>query len=238
MPEKFAAAVLPTAALPALGPDWLDAQHIIDSLGTWALLGVMAIVFVEVGLLFPILPGDSLLFTAGAIAAQPGSSLPDIWLLSLILTVTAFAGTQTGYLLGRLIGNRLFDRPDGRIFKRKHVDMTNGYFEKYGGRTLVVAQFMPFVRTYASAAAGIGRMPYRHFVTFNAIGVALWGGGVTWLGYALGNVPFVRDNIEALLVLIVLVSVSPIFVELLRHRLKARRDTRDDDVAAAASVDA
>lgn len=213
-------------SVPALGPDWLDPDHIIASLGTWALLGVMAIVFVEVGLLFPILPGDSLLFTAGAIAAQPASHLPPIGWLSLILVLTAFAGTQTGYWLGRLIGNRLFDRPDGRIFKRKHIEMTNAYFEKYGGRTLIVAQFMPFVRTYASAAAGVGRMPYRHFATFNAIGVVLWAGGVTWLGYGLGNVPFVKNNIEVLLVVIVLVSVSPIFVELLRHRLKARSMAR------------
>ncbi len=212
------------ASVPALGPDWLDPDHIISSLGTWALLGVMAIVFVEVGLLFPILPGDSLLFTAGAIAAQPASHLPSIGWLSVILVLTAFAGTQTGYWLGRLIGHRLFDRPDGRIFKRKHVEMTNAYFEKYGGRTLVVAQFMPFVRTYASAAAGVGRMPYRHFATFNAMGVVLWAGGVTWLGYALGNVPFVKNNIEVLLVVIVLVSVSPIFVELLRHRWKARSE--------------
>ncbi len=220
-------------SVPALGPDWLDPDHIIASLGTWALLGVMVIVFVEVGLLFPILPGDSLLFTAGAIAAQPASHLPPIGWLSVILTLTAFAGTQTGYWLGRLIGNRLFDRPDGRIFKRKHIELTNAYFEKYGGRTLIVAQFMPFVRTYASAAAGVGRMPYRHFVAFNAIGVVLWASGVTWLGYALGNVPFVKNNIEAMLVLVVLFSVSPIIVEVIRHRLKARKSPVDDEPAAA-----
>ncbi len=220
------------SVMPALGPDWLDAQHIIDSLGTWALVGVMAIVFVEVGLLFPILPGDSLLFTAGAIAARPESSLPNIWALTTILVLTAFAGTQTGYWIGRLIGNKLFDRPDGRIFKRKHIDMTNAYFEKWGGRTLVVAQFMPFVRTYASVAAGVGRMPYRHFVAFNAIGVVLWAAGVTWLGYGLGNIGFVRNNIEALLVLMVLVSVSPVFIEALRHRLKARKAAHIQPVAA------
>ncbi|HEY0120094.1 MAG TPA: VTT domain-containing protein [Cellulomonas sp.] len=201
----------------------LDPQPIIDHLGTWALLGVMAMLFIEVGLLFPILPGDSLLFTAGAVAAQDGSHLPAIGWLSVILVVTAFAGTQTGYLLGRLIGNRLFDRPDGRIFKHKYIDETNAYFEKYGGRTLVIAQFIPFVRTYAAAAAGVGRMPYAHFVKFNAIGVVLWAGGVTWLGYALGGIPFVKSNIEALLVLVVLVSVSPMLVEIVRRRRRARR---------------
>jgi membrane-associated protein len=211
------------SVMPALGPDFLDPQHIIDSLGGWALLGVMVIVFIEVGLLFPILPGDSLLFTAGAIAARPESQLPDIWVLSAILVATALAGTQTGYLLGRVIGNRLFDRPDGRIFKRKYIEKTNQYFEKYGGRTLVIAQFVPFVRTYAAAAAGVGRMPYRHFFAFNAIGVVLWAGGVTWLGYALGNVTFVRNNIEALLVLVVFVSVLPLIIEAVRHRLQARK---------------
>ncbi len=214
----------------------LDPQPIIDHLGTWVLLGVMAMVFIEVGLLFPILPGDSLLFTAGAVAAQTGSHLPPIGWLSVILVVTAFAGTQTGHLLGRLIGDRLFDRPDGRIFKRRYIDQTNAYFAKYGGRTLVIAQFIPFVRTYAAAAAGVGRMPYRHFVTFNAIGVVLWAGGVTWLGYALGGISFVKNNIEALLVLVVLVSVSPMIVEVLRRRWRERRApagaTADDEPTA------
>jgi membrane-associated protein len=208
----------------------LDPEPIITHLGTWALLGVMAMVFIEVGLLFPILPGDSLLFTAGAVAAQPGSHLPVVGWLSVILVLTAFAGTQTGYLLGRLIGNRLFDRPDGRIFKRRYIEETQAYFDRYGGRTLVVAQFIPFVRTYAAAVAGVVRMPYRHFVTYNAIGVVLWAGGVTWLGYALGGIPFVKSNIEVLLVLVVLVSVLPMIVEALRRRRRSRR--------AAAALDA
>jgi membrane-associated protein len=201
----------------------LDPTPIIDHLGTWALLGVMAMVFIEVGLLFPILPGDSLMFTAGAVAAQPASHLPSVGWLALILIITAFAGTQTGYLLGRLIGNRLFDRPDGRIFKHRYIDETQAYFDRYGGRTLVVAQFIPFVRTYAAAVAGVVRMPYSHFVRFNAIGVVLWAGGVTWLGYALGGISFVKNNIEALLVLIVLVSVAPMFVQALRRRRRSRR---------------
>jgi len=208
----------------------LDPEPIIRHVGTWGLLLIMAMVFVEVGLLFPFLPGDSLMFTAGAIAAQPGSHLPVIGWLSVILILTAFAGTQCGYFLGRVIGKRLFDRPDGRIFKRRYIDETQAYFDRYGGRTLVVAQFIPFVRTYAAAVAGVVRMPYRHFVTYNAIGVVLWAGGVTWLGYALGGLPFVKSNIEVLLVLVVLVSVSPMIVEALRRRHKARR--------AAAALDA
>jgi len=219
-----------TTVMPALGPEWLDPKHLIDSFvasyGTWALLGIMAVIFVEVGLLFPILPGDSLLFTAGALVASEALDLGiGIGPLSLILVATAFAGTQSGYWIGRFIGTRLFDRPDGRIFKRKHIETTHAYFDKYGGRTLVIAQFIPFVRTYASVAAGVGRMPYPHFVKFNSIGVVLWAGGVTWLGYFLGGLPFVSNNIEALLVLIVLASVSPVIIEVWRKRRKAARTT-------------
>jgi membrane-associated protein len=184
----------------ALGPDFLDPQHLIDSFGTWVLLGIMAIVFIEVGLLFPILPGDSLLFTAGALVAQDNLEIKiSIGALVAILILTAYAGTQTGYLIGRTLGPKVFSKPDSRFFKQKYIDQTYAYFDKYGGRTLIVAQFIPFVRTYASVAAGVGKMPYRHFALFNAIGVILWAGGVTMLGYLLGNIAFIRDNIEALL---------------------------------------
>lgn len=242
--------MLPTTALatalPALGPDFLDPDHLISSFGAWALGGIMLIIFVEVGLLFPILPGDSLLFTAGALLAQDSLDIPvNIWELSLILILTAFAGTQTGYWIGRKVGPKLFNRPDSRFFKQSHIDATYAYFDKYGGRTLIVAQFMPFVRTYASVAAGVGQMPYKHFVKFNAIGVVLWAGGVTWLGYLLGTIPFVRHNIEALLVLVVLFSVAPAIVEVLRKRRAAKkglideqgRDTRYDEAVERAAVE-
>ena len=104
----------------------------------------------------------------------------------------------------------MFSKPDSRFFKQKYIDQTYAYFDKYGGRTLIVAQFIPFVRTYASVAAGVGKMPYRHFALFNAIGVVLWAGGVTMLGYLLGNITFIKENIEALLILVVLISVVPV----------------------------
>ncbi len=221
-----------TAAGPvaALGPDFLDPQHLIDSFGAWALLGIMAIIFIEVGLLFPILPGDSLLFTAGALVAQDSLNINlSIWALVAILVVTAYAGTQTGYLIGRTLGPKVFAKPDSRFFKQKYIDQTYAYFDRYGGRTLVVAQFIPFVRTYASVAAGVGKMPYRHFAFFNAIGVVLWAGGVTLLGYLLGNITFIKDNIEALLVLVVLVSVVPVLIEVWRERRKAKAGLLDDE---------
>ncbi|HWJ84860.1 MAG TPA: VTT domain-containing protein [Cellulomonas sp.] len=218
------------AALPAAGPDFLDPQHLIDTFGTWALLGIMAVIFVEVGLLFPILPGDSLLFTAGALLAQESLDIPvNIVELSLLMILAAFAGTQCGYLIGRTLGPKVFNKPDSRFFKQKYIDDTYAYFDRYGGRTLIVAQFVPFVRTYASVAAGVGRMPYKHFVKFNAIGVVLWAGGVTWLGYGLGNIAFIRDNIEMLLVVVVLLSVVPIGIEVLRERRKAKRGVLDED---------
>ncbi|KQS98898.1 VTT domain-containing protein [Cellulomonas sp. Leaf395] len=215
-----------TAAGPvaALGPDFLDPQYLIDSFGPWVLLGIMAIVFIEVGLLFPILPGDSLLFTAGALVAQESLEIEiSIWALCLILIATAYAGTQTGYLIGRTLGPRVFSKPDSRFFKQRYIDQTYAYFDKYGGRTLIVAQFIPFVRTYASVAAGVGRMPYRHFALFNAIGVVLWAGGVTLLGYLLGNITFIKENIEALLILVVFMSVLPVIVEVWRKNRKDKK---------------
>jgi membrane-associated protein len=215
-----------TAAGPvaALGPDFLDPQYLIDSFGTWALIGILAIIFIEVGLLFPILPGDSLLFTAGALVAQEDLNVNiSIGALILLLIVTAYAGTQTGYLIGRTLGPKVFNKPDSRFFKQRYIDQTYAYFDKYGGRTLIVAQFIPFVRTYASVAAGVGRMPYKHFAFFNAIGVILWAGGVTLLGYLLGNITFIKENIEALLVLVVFMSVAPVIVEVWRKNRKDKK---------------
>ncbi|WP_456823511.1 VTT domain-containing protein [Cellulomonas sp. P5_E12] len=214
----------------ALGPDFLDPQHLIDSFGTWVLLGIMAIVFIEVGLLFPILPGDSLLFTAGALVAQDNLQIDiTIWQLVVILILTAYAGTQTGYLIGRKLGPKVFSKPDSRFFKQKYIDETYAYFDKYGGRTLIVAQFIPFVRTYASVAAGVGKMPYRHFALFNAIGVVLWAGGVTMLGYLLGNIEFISKNIEVLLVLVVFISVVPVLIEVWRKRRREKAGLPADD---------
>lgn len=226
------------AALPAAGPvhagitDLLNAQNLIDKFGTLALVGILAIVFIETGLLFPILPGDSLLFTAGALVASNQLQVHiNVWVLSLLTFLAAFAGTQCGYLIGRTAGPKVFAKPDSRFFKQKYIDQTYGYFDRYGGRTIVIAQFIPIVRTYAPVAAGVGKMPWRHFVPFNALGALLWGAGVTWLGYALGTIAFVRDNIEALLVVLVLFSVSPMLFEILRRRRRAKRGLPSDEEA-------
>lgn len=214
--------------VPALGPDFLNAEHLIESFGTAALIGIVAVVFIETGLLFPFLPGDSLLFTAGALVAQDSLQL-NIWVLCAMLFAAAFAGDQVSYLIGRTLGPKIFNRPDSRFFKQKYIDQTYAYFDKYGGRTIIIARFVPFVRTYAPVAAGVGRMSYRHFVSFNVVGALLWGVGVTLLGYLLGNFSFIKENIEALLVLIVGVSVLPVVIELWRERRTQRKGAATED---------
>lgn len=217
------AAAGPGGHVVALGPDWMDPQSLIDRFGDAALVGIVLVVFIETGLLFPLLPGDSLLFTAGALVAQDSLqiSLP---LLLALLFAAAFLGDQTAYLIGRTAGPKIFDKPDSRFFKRKYIDQTNAYFERYGGRTIVIARFVPIVRTYAPVAAGVGRMDYKHFVGFNLLGALLWAVGLTVLGYLLGNITFVRENIEALVLLIVALSVLPMVVEVWRARRAARRE--------------
>jgi membrane-associated protein len=231
LPLTALAAALPSAGpLHALGPSWLNPDHLIETFGAYALIGVCIIVFIETGLLFPLLPGDSLLFTAGALVAQDTLHFP-LWLLCLLLFAAAFLGDQTAYLIGRRAGPR--------FFKQSHIAQTNAYFERYGGRTVIIARFIPFVRTYSAVAAGVGKMRYAHFAAFDAVGALLWGVGVTMLGYALGNFPFIKANIELLLVLVVLFSVTPIAFELWRKRRAAAALAKDvaadlDDTEAGA----
>ncbi|WP_308121706.1 DedA family protein [Actinotalea ferrariae] len=227
----FAAPLVDVVAgrVPTLGPDFLDAEKLIESFGRWALIGVVVVVFIETGLLFPFLPGDSLLFTAGMLVAQENIHVP-LWLLCLSIFLAAFLGDQLAFAIGRKAGPKIFNRPDSRFFKQQYIDQTYAYFDKYGGRTIIVARFIPFVRTYAPVAAGVGHMNYRHFVSYNVIGAFLWGVGVTVLGYLLGNVTFIKENIELILIGIVGLSVVPIAVELLRARSK-KRDERFDEPA-------
>ena len=231
-----------TAALPMLGPDWLDPENLINGFierfGSWALLGIVAIVIIETGLLFPFLPGDSLLFTAGLFTGTGQIDLP-IYVVAGMLGVAAFIGPQIGYWIGRLTGPRIFSRPDSRIFKQAHVDRTHAFFERYGGRAIVLAQFVPFVRTYIPVAAGVGKMPYGHFIKFNVIGALVWGVGVTLLGFWLGGFPIVKENIEVALILIVAVSLLPMIFEAVKHQIDKRRvASRSTPLPADANSDA
>jgi membrane-associated protein len=221
----------------ALGPGWMDPSSLItgflERYGSWAIIAIACIIFIETGLLFPILPGDSLLFMAGAFTAQNALQLP-LPVVVLILFAAAVAGNSTGYTLGRVFGSRLFDRPDSKIFKRKYIDQTHAYFDRYGGRTITIAQFVPIVRTYSPVAAGIGRMRFRHFIAYNALGALLWAVGITVLGYLLGNITFVKNNVEVLVLLIVAFSLVPMVVEVLRER---RKRARAESAAASATRD-
>ncbi|MFK8906739.1 DedA family protein [Streptomyces sp. YS-3] len=204
----------------ALGPSWLDPDQLLSSFG---LAGLLVIVFAESGLLIGFfLPGDSLLFTTGLLVTGGKIDTP-LWLVCLMVVAAAVLGDQVGYLFGRKVGPSLFNRPDSKLFKQENVEKAHEFFEKYGPKSLVLARFVPIVRTFTPIIAGVSRMNYRSFITYNVIGGALWGAGVTLLGAALGNVEFVHKNIELMLVAIVLISVVPIAIEFLRARSKAKK---------------
>jgi membrane-associated protein len=187
----------------AIGPSWLDPERLISAFG---LLGILLIVFAECGLLIGFfLPGDSLLFVAGLFVAEGTIGTP-LWLVCLLISVVAIAGNLVGYGIGRRAGPAIFNRPDSRLFRQEYVDKTSAFFEKYGARAIVLARFVPIVRTFITVMAGVGRMNFRTYAIFSAIGGVLWGTGVTVLGYWLGQIAFVAT------------SVIPIAIELLRAR--------------------
>jgi membrane-associated protein len=211
-----------TTSVQALGPEWLDPQFIIEWLGPWALAGVCLIIFAECGLLVGFfLPGDSLLFITG-LAVVTGLIDTPLWLVCILLVVAAFLGNVCGYYIGRKAGPAIFDKPNSRLFKRENVDRTQAFFDKYGNRAIVLGRFVPIVRTFITVMAGVGRMDAKRFFTFSAIGGIAWAAGVTLLGAALGQIQFVRDNIEMMLILVVLISVLPIVFEV----IKARREKK------------
>jgi membrane-associated protein len=217
----------------ALGPRWIEPEFLIETFG---MLGILAIVFVESGLLVGfMLPGDSLLFTAGLLSAT--GTLPDIWILLLTIPVAAIAGDQVGYLIGRKAGPAVFRRPDSRFFRAEYVEKSHEFFERYGGRTIIIARFVPIVRTLAPVMAGVSRMRYRTFVAFNVIGGLGWGLSVTSLGYFLGQIQFVHDNIEPIILGIVALSVVPIAIELLRARRTPASPAETAKAEAQAVVD-
>jgi membrane-associated protein len=202
----------------ALGPEWLQPDVIIQWLGPWAVVGLALIVFAECGLLLGFfLPGDSLLFTAGLFVASGAIEAP-IWLVCLILVAAAFVGNVVGYYIGRAAGPAVFDKPQSRLFKPKHVVRTQEFFDKYGTRAIVLGRFVPIVRTFITVMAGVGRMDARRYLTYSFLGGILWAAGVTLLGFWLGQFAFVRDNIELMLILIVVLSILPIVVEIVRAR--------------------
>jgi membrane-associated protein len=209
--------VIPPAPL-LLGIKWLDPQYLLDQFGDYALWGAAAIIFAECGLLIGFfLPGDSLLFTVGLLASQGKITYP-VWMCCLVLFVAAVLGNAAGYAIGAKAGPRVFDHEDSKLLKKKYVDKTHEFFEKYGNRAIVLARFVPIVRTFITVMAGVGDMGFKRFVVYSALGGLVWAPGVTVLGYYLGQVDFVKNNLEIMLLAIVLISVVPIGIEYLRSR--------------------
>jgi membrane-associated protein len=206
-------------------PAFLDPQYLLNTFG---LVGVLVMVFAETGLLVGFfLPGDSLLFTAGLFSAGglAGITLAPLWVLCVLIPLAAIAGNLVGYWIGYRAGPAVFNRPDSRLVTTGYVEQARSFFERYGARTILLARFVPIVRTFATVMAGASRMDFRVYVLYSVIGGIAWGAGVTGLGHWLGRVEVIRMNIELFAVLIVVISVVPIVIELLRARRRGRRGT-------------
>jgi membrane-associated protein len=202
----------------ALSTSWLDASHIIETFG---LLGIMAILFAECGLLVGFfLPGDTLLFSAGVLVQRNTFHQP-LWLIILLECIAAIIGNQVGYEIGRRGGPAVFRRPDSRLFRPEYVERTSAFFEKYGPPAIMLGRFVPVIRTVITVMAGAGRMNYRTYTIYTVLGGVLWATSVTLLGFFLGNIDFIANNIELLLLAGVAVSVVPIAVQLLRSQKRS-----------------
>jgi len=203
--------------------------EVIQAYGTWTYALLFSIVFLETGLVVtPLLPGDSLLFAAGSFAALGAL---DVGLLFVLLSVAAILGDTVNYAIGHYLGPKVFHFPKSRFFNPEHLLQTHTFYEKYGGKTIIIARFVPIVRTFAPFVAGIGAMSYGRFLAYNVVGGVLWVAICLFAGYFFGNLPFVKKNFSLVIVAIVLVSILPALVEYLRHRREAKRAAAPDAVA-------
>lgn len=216
-----------TSTTLALMPDFLDPVHLLGYFGTWALLGLLVVIFIESGVLFPVLPGDSLLFVAGMLAAGTAAATDGapqtnfaLWQLLVFIPIAAVLGGQVGYWIGRNIGTAMF-KPDARFLKQRYLDEAHAFFEQRGPFAIVIARFVPIVRTLAPITAGAARMNYAVFTVFNIVGAVVWGVGLTLLGYWLGQFEIIQKLLEPIFILIVLASVTPMFLEWRRRRRTA-----------------
>ena len=207
-----------------LGIDWMDPNYLLDRVGAELFWISLLIVFVECGLFFPILPGDTLLFALGLFIVTgqldlfPGPPLVELLIAMAFLTAAAFLGNVVGYEIGRKIGPPLYER-DGRIIKRKYFDQTTAFFDRHGNKALVIGRFVPFVRTYITVVAGVTRMDRARFFLWSLVGAVLWVLSITLLGYFLGDAfPSLGESIDKLVIVIVAFSLIPILVEWWRHR--------------------
>ncbi len=198
-------------------------RHFLDpaTLIAWAgYVGLTAIIFTETGLLFGFfLPGDSLLVTAGLFASQ---GKLDVYQLGALLTLAAIVGDSVGYAIGKATGPRIFSKPDSLLFNKKHLIRAEQFYEKHGGKTIIIARFMPIIRTFAPVVAGVGRMDYRRFITYNVVGGFLWVWSMLFTGYFLGRyIPGVDEHIEKVILIVIFLSILPVIISWLRERRKA-----------------
>jgi len=187
--------------------------------GVWVYAILFLIIYCETGLVItPFLPGDSLLFVAGALCGMGALQLE---LLAPLLILAAFCGDNTNYWIGRLIGVRLLSRPDSKLIKREHLDKTHAFYEKHGGKTIIFARFLPIIRTFAPFVAGIGLMRYRLFMLFSALGSIAWITSLTLAGFLFGNIPLVKNNLTLIIIGIIVITLLPALLEFIRHRKQA-----------------
>lgn len=200
--------------------------ELVAQYGIWIYGILFLILFCETGLVVtPFLPGDSLLFVAGALASLPTNDV-NVHLMVGLMIAAAIIGDAVNYTIGRLFGERLFSNPDSKIFRRSYLDKTHAFYEKHGGKTIILARFVPIVRTFAPFVAGMGHMSYRHFALFNVVGAILWVVLFTYAGYLFGNVPVVQNNLKLLIVAIIVLSVLPGVIEIIRHKRAASKQAK------------
>ena len=214
---------------------WLDPQYILDHFGAVAVLVVCAIIFAETGLLIGfVFPGDSLLVITGLFAFDRGGAIGGIpvWAAALMIAAAAFLGGELGYYIGKKAGPPIFERKESGLFSKENVDRTNAFFHRFGPLAVILARFVPVVRTFLPIAAGVGRMNYKKYSLYNAIGALIWGVGVTFLGYFLGYIPFVadfvREYIDVILLAAVVVTVVPMALTYIRNARRAKKHEQEE----------
>jgi membrane-associated protein len=197
--------------------------HFAADYGPWLYLLLFLIIFAETGLVvFPFLPGDSILFIAGTVAASAGL---DIHVLVVVLAAAAILGDTLNYSIGHYIGPRVYDKPDSRWFKQEHLRRTQAFYDRYGGFTIIVARFVPIIRTFAPFLAGVAGMSYRRFLAFNVIGGVAWIASLCYAGYLFGNIPWVKDNLEKIVLGIIVVSLIPVVTTYMKERRAQKKDS-------------
>lgn len=195
-------------------------NELVSQYGAWVYAILFLIVFCETGLVVtPFLPGDSLMFVAGTLASLPTNRL-HVHLLVLLLILAAILGDASNYTIGRLFGKKLFNNPNSKIFKQSYLEKTHAFYEKYGGKTIILARFIPIIRTFAPFVAGMGHMSYRHFATYNIIGGLAWVILFTYTGFLFGGLQFVQENLKIWIVAIIVLSILPAVIEIIRNRKK------------------